>query len=131
MGRDPRVPNGNSRLDPAGPCGPHHKTEHHDVRQTIEAIIWRCQNRAKWRSLSAELGAWWKAAQTFIRWAKVSKVSPVAAGLVACLPDAAGWIVADKGCASYAFRDLGWNSGALGDPVQKQRGASCLPVLDP
>ena len=50
-------------------CRPHRKTEHHDLRQTIEAIVWRCQNGAKWRSIPAELGPWWKAAQTFIRWA--------------------------------------------------------------
>ena len=52
-------------------CRPHHKTEHQDLRRTIEAIIWRCQNGAKWRSIPAELGPWWKAAQTFIRWAKL------------------------------------------------------------
>jgi transposase len=27
-------------------CRPHHKTQHHDLRRTIEAIIWRCQNGA-------------------------------------------------------------------------------------
>jgi transposase len=32
-------------------CRPHHKTQHHDLRRTIEAIIWRCRNGAKWRSL--------------------------------------------------------------------------------
>jgi transposase len=37
-------------------CRPHHKTQHHDLRRTIEAIIWRCQNGTKWRSLPAELG---------------------------------------------------------------------------
>ena len=52
-------------------CRPPHKTEHHDLRQTIEAIVWRCQNGAKWRSVPAELGPWWKAAQTFIRWARL------------------------------------------------------------
>ena len=52
-------------------CRPRHKTEHHDLRQTIEAIIWRCQNEAKWRSVPAELGPWWTAAQTFIRWARL------------------------------------------------------------
>jgi hypothetical protein len=25
-------------------CRPHPKTQHHDLRRTIEAIIWRCQN---------------------------------------------------------------------------------------
>ena len=45
---------------------PHCKVPHEDLRQTIEAILWRHQNGAKWRSIPAELGSWWKAAQTFI-----------------------------------------------------------------
>jgi transposase len=49
---------------------PRGKTPHEDLRQTREAILWRHQNGAKWRAIPAELGAWWKAAQTFIRWAK-------------------------------------------------------------
>ena len=52
-------------------CRPHGKTQHNDLRQTIEAIVWRCQNGAKWRSVPAELGPWWRAAQTFIRWGKL------------------------------------------------------------
>jgi transposase len=48
---------------------PRDKTRHHDLRRTIETIIWRHQNGAKWRSIPAELGPWWMAAQTFIRWA--------------------------------------------------------------
>jgi len=27
-------------------CRPHHKTRHHDLRRTIEAILWRCQGEA-------------------------------------------------------------------------------------
>jgi transposase len=50
---------------------PKGKTPHHDLRRTIEAIIWRHQNGARWRSIPAELGPWWMAAQTFIRWAKL------------------------------------------------------------
>jgi transposase len=49
---------------------PRGKTAHHDLRRTIEAILWRHQNGAKWRSIPVELGPWWGAAQTFIRWAK-------------------------------------------------------------
>ncbi len=49
---------------------PHGKTSHHDLRRTIEAILWRHQNGAKWRGIPAELGPWWGAAQTFIRWAR-------------------------------------------------------------
>jgi transposase len=48
---------------------PHCKVPHDDLRQTIEAILWRHQNGAKWRGIPGELGPWWKAAQTFIRWA--------------------------------------------------------------
>ena len=40
-------------------------------RRTIEAIVWRQQNGAKWRAIPAELGPWWMAAQTFIRWSKL------------------------------------------------------------
>jgi transposase len=50
---------------------PHCKVPHDDLRQTISAILWRHQNGAKWRSLAEELGPWWKAAQTFIRWARL------------------------------------------------------------
>ena len=49
---------------------PHGKTEPHDLRRTVEAILWRHDNGAKWRAIPAELGPWWRAAQTFIRWAK-------------------------------------------------------------
>jgi hypothetical protein len=38
-----------------------------NLRRTIEAIIWRHRNGAKWRSIPSELGPWWMAAQTFIR----------------------------------------------------------------
>jgi transposase len=49
-------------------CRPHGKTEPHDLRRTIEAIIWRHENGAKWRSIPPELGPWWMAAQMFNRW---------------------------------------------------------------
>jgi transposase len=52
-------------------CRPKGKTQHHDLRRTIEAILWRHQNGAKWRAVPVELGPWWMAAQTFIRWAKL------------------------------------------------------------
>ena len=47
---------------------PHCKVPHDNLRETIEAILWRHQNGAKWRTIPAA-GPWWKAAQTFIRWA--------------------------------------------------------------
>src|SRR5689334_22981116 len=49
-------------------CRPPHKTEHKNLRRTIEAIVWRHQNGAKWRSIPPHLGPWWMAAQTFICW---------------------------------------------------------------
>src|SRR3954470_7811863 len=47
-------------------CRPPHKTEHHDLRRTIEAIIWRHDSGAKWRQIPAALGPWWMAAQTTV-----------------------------------------------------------------
>jgi transposase len=52
-------------------CRPHAKVPPSDLRRTIEAILWRCQNGAKWRAVPAELWPWWKAAQIFIRWARL------------------------------------------------------------
>src|SRR3712207_7423616 len=52
-------------------CRPPYKTDHHDLRRTIEAIIWRHDNGAKWRRIPAELGPWWMAAQTFGRWSRL------------------------------------------------------------
>ena len=51
-------------------CRPKGKTPPQDLRRTMSAILWRHQNGAKWRSIPAELGPWWLAAQLFIRWAK-------------------------------------------------------------
>ena len=42
-----------------------------NLRRTFEAIVWRLQNGAKWRAIPAELGPWWMAAQTFLRWSKL------------------------------------------------------------
>ncbi len=52
-------------------CRPRGKTQPQHLRRTIEAILWRHQNGAKWRAIPAELGPWWKAAQTFNRWARL------------------------------------------------------------
>src|SRR4029079_15052372 len=40
----------------------------HTPRRPIEPIIGRNENGAKWRSIPRDLGPWWMAAQTFIRW---------------------------------------------------------------
>ena len=50
---------------------PHGKTPPKELRRTMSAIVWRHGNGAKWRSVPAELGPWWLAAQLFIRWAKM------------------------------------------------------------
>ena len=52
-------------------CRPHAKVPPSDLRRTVEAILWRCQNGAKWRAIPAELGPWWRAAQIFIRRARL------------------------------------------------------------
>ncbi|MGF3024078.1 IS5 family transposase [Methylobacterium aquaticum] len=52
-------------------CRPRGKTPPQDLRRTISAILWRHQNGAKWRAIPAEFGPWARAAQTFIRWARL------------------------------------------------------------
>jgi transposase len=49
---------------------PHGKTPPKELRRTIPALLWRHRNGAKWRRIPGDLGAWWLAAQLFIRWAK-------------------------------------------------------------
>jgi transposase len=39
-----------------------------DERGTVEGIIWRQRNGAKWRAVPREFGPWWRAAQLHIRW---------------------------------------------------------------
>ena len=52
-------------------CRPKGKTPPQDLRRTLDTILWRHENGAKWRAVPAELGPWWRAAQTFIRWARL------------------------------------------------------------
>jgi transposase len=52
-------------------CRPHAKVPPRHLRRTVEAILWRCANGAKWRSLPPDLGPWWMAAQIFIRWSRL------------------------------------------------------------
>ena len=52
-------------------CRPHAKVPPSNLRRTISAILWRHANGAKWRSVPTELGPWWMAAQTFIRWSRL------------------------------------------------------------
>ena len=52
-------------------CRPKGKTPPSPRRRPVGAFLWRHQNGAKWGSIPAELGPWWMAAQTFIRWSKL------------------------------------------------------------
>ena len=52
-------------------CRPPAKVAPRHLRRTISAILWRHDNGAKWRAVPGELGPWWMAAQTFIRWSKL------------------------------------------------------------
>lgn len=52
-------------------CRPHSKVPPSNLRRTVSAILWRHENGAKWRSIPADLGPWWMAAQTFIRWSRL------------------------------------------------------------
>lgn len=52
-------------------CRPRGKTPPQHLRRTVTAILWRHTNGAKWRAIPSELGPWWMAAQTFIRWARL------------------------------------------------------------
>src|SRR4029434_6313496 len=52
-------------------CRPKGKTAPKDLRRTLSAIVWLHQNGAKWRAVPAELGPWSRAAQTFLRWARL------------------------------------------------------------
>jgi len=52
-------------------------------RRTIEAIIWRIDNGAKWRSIPTELGDWHHAYLRFRRWAVRGVWDKIMAHLVA------------------------------------------------
>ena len=55
-----------------GQCRPKGKAPLQDLPRTFEAVLWRHQNGAEWRSVAVELGPWWRATQTFIRWVRPS-----------------------------------------------------------
>ncbi len=52
-------------------CRPPAKVPPSNLRRTIGAILWRHENGAKWRAVPTDLGPWWMAAQTFIRWSRL------------------------------------------------------------
>ena len=51
---------------------PHAKVPPRHLRRTISAILWRHDDGAKWRAVPDELGPWWMAAQTLIRWSRLN-----------------------------------------------------------
>jgi len=52
-------------------CRPRGKTQPHDLKRTIDAILWRHWHDTNWRAVPAHYGPWWMAAQTFIRWSRL------------------------------------------------------------
>jgi transposase len=52
-------------------CRPPAQVPPRHLRRTIGAILWRHDNGARWRAVPEELGPWWMAAQTFIRWSRL------------------------------------------------------------
>ena len=53
-------------------CRPSAKVAPRNLRQTMDAILWRHQNGARLRAVPEVLGPWWRAAQTFIRWSRLA-----------------------------------------------------------
>ena len=41
-----------------------------DARRTVEGVIWRRRNGARWRAVPAAFGPWWRAAPLHIRWSR-------------------------------------------------------------
>jgi transposase len=99
---------------------PRGKTPPRTLRRTIEAILWRHRNGAKWRSVPAEPGPWWGAAQTLIRWARRG----VGEGLLERVQEAGGSfgmvfldgtrIRAHQKAAGAAKTDKTWTSATAG-----------------
>jgi len=64
-------------LDRGGPSAGESATsayaahDQRDPAQILRISLWRHDNGAKWRAVPAELGPWWMAAQTFIRWSRL------------------------------------------------------------
>ena len=43
----------------------------HDMRRTVEAVVWRHQNGAKWRAVPDSFGPWHRAAGLHERWSEL------------------------------------------------------------
>ena len=40
-------------------------------RRTVEAVVWRLRNGAKWRAVPPEFGPWARAAHLHLRWSRL------------------------------------------------------------
>jgi transposase len=92
-------------------CRPKGKTPPQDLRRTISAILWRHQNGAKWRAVPADLGPWWRAAQVFIRWARLGVWERLLA------------LVQERG-SGWCFSTAPTSGLIRKQPVQRERGIS-------
>src|SRR5256885_2086993 len=89
-------------------CRPKGKTPPRDLRRTVEAIVWRHADGAKWRGRAHEL--------------------PLAPGLLGRLPRVPLWVVGDRGYSADAFRELIWSSGARpAIPTRSNEAAVACP----
>ncbi|MEH3145598.1 MAG: transposase [Methylobacterium frigidaeris] len=85
-------------------CRPRGKTPPHDLRGTIEAILWRHCHHENWRAVPQHYAPWWRAAQTFNRWSKRGVWTVMVDRLVARFEEQ-GWPVppapeTEAGCAA-------------------------------
>ena len=88
-------------------------------RKTVEAIIWRQRNGAKWRAVPAEFGPWWKAAQLHIRWSRAGVWERVFAVLRAAGQPELGEVFLD-GTSVRAHHKA---AGAKGGPLRRPSAA--------
>ena len=107
-------------------------------RRTIEAIVWRHENGAKWRSIPAELGPWWMAAQTFIRWAKLGvwerlhRLAQECRGLELGMVFLDGTVIrAHQKAAGARKEGLTPEASAEAQALGRSRGGGACPGLDP
>jgi transposase len=88
-----------------------------EERRTIEAIIWRLENGAKWRSIPAELGHWHHGYLRF-------RLAPSQL-LLKRLPNAPAWALADMACdANESERQHRRAAGTLPGLVALERVAN-------
>jgi transposase len=90
-----------------------------DERRTVEAVIWRLRNGARWRAVPAELGPWWRAAQLHRRWSQ----SGVWARLFAALRDAGRPELAEVFLDGTSVRAHAKAAGAPGGLARTRSGA--------